>query len=208
MEKHSRSLVFCVSIALYLSTFAALGHADVVFSNIVGNCCGGYLVGGSDWGTESLGAQFTPAKDTLFQDAQVVVFSDVGLGDPYFNMYLFSDVNGLPGTPMATLGTQLTAPYGGGILTATGPQLPLNAGTSYWLVLTPYDHATWVGWEEGGSSNVPVAFSTDPNGNGAWTHLAPQALQFQIDGIPEPSSMVLMGSGVVGLAGMLRHRLL
>jgi len=206
--RHSgRFALLCVAIALYLSTFAALAHADVVFTNIVGNCCGGYLVGGSHWGTESLGAEFTPTQSTLFQDAQVVVFTDKGMGDGNFNMYLFSDKGGLPGTPLANLGT-LTAPVGGGILTATGPQIPLNAGTGYWLVLTPYDNDTWVGWEEGGSSNVSTAWTADPNGQGSWQHLGPVALQFEIDGVPEPSSIVLMATGMLGVAGMLRRKLL
>jgi hypothetical protein len=206
VARHSRWFAFCATIALYLSAFASLGHADVVFTNIVGNCCGGYLVGGSNFGTESLGTQFSPTQSTFFQDAQVVVFTDKGLGDGNFNMYLFSDANRLPGTSIANLGT-LTAPVGGGILTATGPQVPLIAGTEYWLVLTPFDDNTWVGWEEGGTTNVGVAYSTDPNGQGSWNHLGPQALQFQIDGVPEPSSIVLMGSGMVGLFGMLRRRM-
>jgi len=207
MKRHSRIFLVCLGVVLCVPGFAVLGHADVIFSNIVGNCCGGYLVGGSEFGTESLGAEFTPTQNTEFLDAQVVVFSDQGLGDPRFNMYLFSDANGLPGTSLANLGT-LTAPIGGGILTATGPQVPLNAGTAYWLVLTPNNDQTWVGWEEGGSSNVSVGFSTDPNGDGGWRHLGPQALQFQIDGVPEPGSIVLLGSAMLGLVATHRRKLL
>jgi len=138
------SLVSLVVVAS-LFNLAIPMKADVVFTNIVGNCCGRYTVAGSTFGSVSLAASFIPTATHLMIDAQVMVFQVLGSGgDPYFNVSLFSDANGLPGSLIATIGADLTAAAGGGIVTASGPMPGLTFGTPYWLVPTPYDNATEV----------------------------------------------------------------
>src|SRR5208282_1736017 len=105
-----------------LSSLATPLKAGTIFSNIVGNCCGGDAVNGTNFSSVSVAEAFTPAANYVMTDVQVVVFQGVGSGgDPFFDVSLFSDVGGLPGSLIAAIGTDLTAPAGGGIVTASGP---------------------------------------------------------------------------------------
>jgi hypothetical protein len=201
-----------VSLTVIASLFSLAPpmKADVVFSNIVGNCCGGFAVDGANYGSVSLGASFIPAANYLMIDAQVMVFQMLGFGgDPFFNASLFSDASGLPGSLIATIGTGLMAPVGGGIVTASGPMPSLTSGTPYWLVLTPFDNVTELGWEMGGSPLVFFAFTTSSTGVGGWVSAGTADAQFQIDGtpVPEPSSLLLVASGALGAMGIARRRL-
>jgi hypothetical protein len=205
-----RHWVAVVSFMSALASFSAPLHADV-FTNLTGPCCGGDAVAGSNFGSVSLATAFTPSVSGALADAQIVVFQVLGFGgDPHFNVSLFSDLAGAPGTLIEQFGTDLTAPATllGGIVTAQSSFNPeLLAGTQYWLVLTPFDSFTEIGWEQGGSQPVPTDFTTSPLGVGGWTPVSgpnPE-LQFQIDGVPEPASVLLLATAF-GLIVLLRRK--
>ena len=209
MKRTTLSAVIALAVIATLFTSTTPMNAAVVFSNVVGNCCGGFGVEGSNYGTAALGASFTSAGNYLMTDAQVMVFQTLGNGgDPNFNVSLFSDPGGLPGSWIAALGVGLVAPNGGGIVTASGATPMLAMGTTYWLVLTPFDASTQIGWEMGGSPLVRLATSTSSTGSGGWSALGLNDAQFQIDGtaVPEPSSLLLMVSGALGVIGAVRRR--
>jgi hypothetical protein len=196
----------CAILAL-----SAPARADIVFTNIVGPCCGGYAVNGSNFGPESIAAAFTPVTSDRLADAQVVVFQILGFGgDPNFNMSLFSDSGGLPGSPIESLGTDLTAPLApGGIVSAMSALNPaLLAGTQYWLVLTPFDNSTQIAWEQGGSAPVMAGFTTSTSGIGGWAPIMPTATaQFEVDGtVPEPASVLLLATALGLIAVVLNNR--
>lgn len=159
-------------------------HADVIFTNLSNpfTGTGGVVVAGSDFvgETRSYAAGFTPSSD--YSMTEVQVFTAAAGPDPTFDAYLYSDSSGVPGSLVATLGTDLTAPPNAGRLNVIdlGTPIDLTSGAQFWLVLTPFDAGSVVAWEEGGPSNVPIAGSLN---NGAFT-TSTASFQFEIDGTP------------------------
>ena len=185
-----------VAFLLVLSTWVAAAPlgATVAFSNLVGNCCGGYLIGGTP-GPETFAAAFTPGANFLMTEAEVEVFSDVGFGDGFFNISLDADGGNFPAGLIGMLGVDLHAPLFGGIVTASGPAEQLKAGVQYWLVLSPFDNNSWVGWEMGGSSYVPSNSLAAP---GTWFPFGTSTnVQFQIESTPEPASWALAAAALM-----------
>ena len=64
MERKIRPFLLGLLLFTLLFGLAAPVNADPIFTNIVGNCCWGYGVAGSNYGTESLAAQFVPAANS------------------------------------------------------------------------------------------------------------------------------------------------
>jgi len=62
--------------------------------------------------------------------------------------------------------------------------------------------------EGDGTYAITILLSQDvPTGDGNEIFLAPGSVTLVDQGVPEPASLVLLGSGALGLAGMLRRRL-
>jgi hypothetical protein len=185
--------LLCLLILSILVTGAPLGAA-VIFSNLAGNCCGGYAVYGSQapGGYDAVAAAFTPGASFLMTDAQVEVFNPFPSGpyDPFFNISLYSDGGNFPENLIGMFGVDITAPTSGGLVTASGTPEQLQAGVRYWLVLTAFDANTAVGWEMGGNSFVPF---TGTATLGTWPRFPSSAdIQFQIDSAAEPASLSLV----------------
>jgi hypothetical protein len=157
--RRSILLVACACAAV-----APLNATTIIFSNLVGNCCGGYAVAGAATagGAVTLAAAFTPGANYLMTDAQVGVFASAAFGDPFFNISLYSDGGTNPAGLIATLGVDLQATSLGSAVTASGATAPLAAGVQYWVVLSPFDSDSFLGWEFGGSSDFPRTLSPCP----------------------------------------------
>lgn len=189
---------------MFLNLSAPLQAAPrIIFSNVRGNCCGGVTVAGTAFSAESLAEAFTPAVTDTLTGVRVVVFQVLGFGgDPHFNISLFSDANGVPGSLIEQIGTNVTANSQFSFATAQSILKPiLRAGTQYWLVLTPANSSTEVGWRMGGSPTTTLALTNSITGQGGWRVISPQQpadLQFEIDGtIDIPCTVPIFPSTVV-----------
>jgi hypothetical protein len=162
----------------------------------------------------NIAVQFTPSVNASFADAQIALQLGSGTNQVTVDVDLEADASGVPsGINLDSISvTGLTPSPGSSLITATSISHPsLVAGSLYWLLLVETNPAQ-VGWMV--NSTGDVATSTDllvgiDTTSGPWvTDSGITRPAFQIDGTPEPGTIVLLGAGLIalGLTGKLRSR--
>lgn len=158
--------------------------------------------------TVACAAAFTPSANYTMTDAQVEVETLIAPVNGNFDLFLYSNNSGVPGSSLGMIGTGI-APTTFGIVTVNSPALSLISGTEYWLVMGPHDSNTFMNWADGGNPVPPAAVDTNWPGSN-WSPNPTASSQFQIDGTlssstPEPATLGLVVAGV--LLVTLRRRL-
>jgi hypothetical protein len=186
-------LSLLVTAALFVGSLAA--HASTIAS----------VSGGTGIGYDVYqGQSFTVAGTGTYDDIDFNFYDASNNPVAAGTGYLFSSVYG--GTPgglsTTTAGLLGTATSGGGEYTFA-PTLTLQAGTTYYF----YENAviTDSGGNAGPNAYFTFSSTSDYGGN------ALGSSNFLVTGqptsvTPEPSSFVLLGTGVLGLAGVMRRR--
>jgi hypothetical protein len=212
-----------LALALCLGSLPAMAQ-DTFYNNFGTDfnyqCCSGWTVSGE----QATGSSFSAANSFISMASGSVSQIDIGIGwvlSPSNTFYaaVFTDNGGMPGTQLWRE-DNLTSPqqFGGccGVVTISGISgLTLTAGQQYFVVLGPENirDNTWLAWNlnSTGATGLDL-YSTD--GGQSWNSNGEQTVgAFDIIGggqqtVPEPSSLLLLGTGLVGAFSTMRKKLM
>lgn len=184
-----------------LHTVALSAHATDAYSNLAGPFV---TTGQTVAPTLSIGFQFTSGLTGALSSLSVAIGSvDPNAPAQPFALSLYADNAGTLGTLLGSYSAMTNEYFGTAaaldVVPASG--VTLTAGTSYWLVATTTSDVVWNYVDAAGTAKQPgyFAFEDFP----VYTTLQSSAFSVQANPVPEPTTFVALGLGVLGF---LRRR--
>jgi hypothetical protein len=219
-----------LALALCVSSLPAMAQqtffSDLGTGSNVYNCCDGWTMGG----TGTLGSYVYDANEFMAGATGNISQIDIGLGyvtgENSFFVALYSSNNNLPGNLLGQwndLSSSTTFGQCCGLVSITGiTGISLTAGQDYFLVIGPENtnSTLWAAWNVNSTNQSGLllqAGSGCAEGGAAgcnWNSYSNSTLgAFDVLGstgqtVPEPSSLLLLGTGLVGAFGTIRRKLM
>lgn len=177
-----------------------------------------YFVSGTVFSNQVIAEPFTPGMSVHISYAELALGHHDGINNP-LNVYLMSDTAGQPGSVLDTLTQVGTIPEysgGGGLVRYNCTAcVGLTAGTTYWIAALEPEADSEQGWMlayQDVSGNI--VFNQEGTINPSqWTAYNGSVSGFRVygggfgDGAPEPGTLVMLGTGVLAVAGAFRRKL-
>jgi hypothetical protein len=213
----SRKLCKVVLTSLLVFGFGQKCFADSVLYSNLGN--GSDVYSSSSIGALGISFSFVPTSTAYFTELDIALDAGyftgdgvVDLGSDSATVELMSDSAGSPGSALESWNVSGLPSFIGAccsLISLPGDgTILLDSGTTYWVAAFAGDDEIW--WNENATGAIQ-GLSSWTAGYGWTNYPLPYiggALEVQgVSATPEPGTLTLLGSGSLGLAGLMRRRL-